>query len=177
MDAKQRRKEITKILKGSDMPISASSLASQLSVSRQIIVGDVAILRASGANIMATPRGYQYQDTAENTFPYEGLIVCRHTPEQLQDELYTIVDYGGTVINVLIEHPLYGQLSGALNISSRYDVDLFLKQIWEEENAKPLSLLTNGIHLHQIGCKNQVVFERIKDILTEKGILFSASEE
>lgn len=177
MDAKQRRKEIIKALKGSDMPISASSLAGQLSVSRQIIVGDVAILRASGINIISTPRGYQYHDADESTFPYEGLIACRHTPDQLQDELYTIVDYGGTAINVSIEHPLYGQLSGALNISSRYDADLFLKQVREEENAKPLSLLTNGIHLHQIGCKDQMTFARIKEILMEKGILFSASEE
>lgn len=177
MDSKQRRKEITEKLKGSDVPISASSLASQLSVSRQIIVGDVALLRASGVDIVSTPRGYQYQDMDENSFPYEGLIACRHTPQQLQEELYTIVDYGGTAINVLIEHPLYGQLSGALNISSRYDADLFLDQVQSEGNAKPLSLLTNGIHLHKIGCRDQETFERIKDALAEKGLILSSSEE
>ena len=177
MDAKTRRKEILNMLRGSDFPISASSLARTLSVSRQIIVGDIAILRASGEEISSTPRGYIYADHSVSGFPYEGLIACRHTPEQLREELYTIVDFGGYVINVIIEHPLYGQLSGALNLASRYDVDLFLKQVAQEENAKPLSILTNGVHLHQIGCRDKETLERIKTSLEEKHILFSSSEE
>ncbi|MCQ4638504.1 transcription repressor NadR [Anaerovorax odorimutans] len=175
MDAKKRRSQILSMLKKSDTPVSASSLAENLSVSRQIIVGDVAILRASGACITATPRGYVYEEESSG-FPYEGLLACRHTPAQLQEELYTIVDFGGFVIDVTIEHPLYGQLSGPLNIGSRYDVDLFIEKVEAAENAKPLSVLTGGIHLHRIGCKDKSVFSLIRDQLDERGIIFSSVE-
>ena len=175
MDANKRRSQILALLKKSQMPVSASSLAEQLSVSRQIIVGDVAILRASGAHISATPRGYVYEEEA-SAFPYEGLLACRHSPDQLREELYTIVDYGGFVIDVTIEHPLYGQFSGALNLGSRYDVDLFLKQVREEDNAKPLSILTNGVHLHRIGCRDKETFDRIRNSLEDKKIIFASPD-
>lgn len=175
MDATQRRRKILKTLESSETPVSASSLADQLSVSRQIIVGDVAILRASGAHILATPRGYVYEIEAPSSFPYEGLLACRHAPEQLKDELYTIVDFGGFVIDVIIEHTLYGQLSGLLNIGSRYDADLFLHKVEEAENAKPLSLLTGGIHLHRIGCKSEETFQLIRQKLDALGIIIPAN--
>ena len=95
LNAKARRKEILNTLRGSDVPVSASSLAQQLAVSRQIIVGDVALLRASGEKIASTPRGYIFEDPSSAAFPFEGLIACCHAPEQLQEELYTIVDFGG----------------------------------------------------------------------------------
>lgn len=175
MDAKERRNEILSRLKRADAPVSASFLAQQLSVSRQIIVGDVALLRAAGAHISATPRGYIFDDETK-AFPCEGLLVCRHTPQQLREELYAIVDYGGFVIDVIIEHPIYGQLSGSLNLGSRYDVDLFLEKLQDTESARPLSVLTDGIHLHRIGCKDRETFLLIKDVLSEKGLIFSPSE-
>lgn len=176
MDAATRRQEILTTLRGADTPVSASSLARQLSVSRQIIVGDVALLRASGEKIASTPRGYVFDERSATAFPCEGLIACCHTPEQLQEELYTIVDFGGYVMNVMIEHPLYGQLSGTLNLGSRYDVDLFLKQVADETMARPLSVLTNGVHLHRIGCRDEETLDRIRQSLEEKNILFSSSE-
>lgn len=176
MNAKERRAAILNKLRQSDAPVSASVLAQQLSVSRQIIVGDVAILRASGAQISATPRGYIFEEPSSRAFPFEGIVACKHTTDQLQDELYTIVDYGGVAIDVTIEHPIYGQLSVPLNLASRYDVDLFVQQVFHEENARPLSVLTGGIHLHRIGCKNPEAFDLIKKNLAEKGILFSQSE-
>ena len=173
MDAKKRREQILSMLEQAKTPVSASFLADRLSVSRQIIVGDVAILRASGAHIFATPRGYIYEDTSSD-FPYEGVLTCRHTPEQLRDELYTIVDYGGFIIDVTIEHPLYGELSAPLNIGSRYDADLFIKQISETADARPLSVLTGGAHLHRVGCRDSGTFDLITEKLRKQGILFSA---
>ena len=176
MKADTRRERIMSILENSDSPISASTLASELSVSRQIIVGDVALLRASGVNILATPRGYICEDKTDSQFPYEGIIACKHTPQQLRDELYTIVDHGGFVINVTIAHPIYGELSGLLNLGSRYDVDLFVNRVEEEAHAKPLSVLTDGVHLHRIGCKDKDSFRLIKDKLSEKKIVFDSAE-
>ena len=53
-----RRAEILSTLAKSQRPISATTLAAEYHVSRQSIVGDIALLRASGADIIATSRGY-----------------------------------------------------------------------------------------------------------------------
>lgn len=171
MNALERRNLIIDHLNNASAPISASLLASQLNVSRQIIVSDVALLRASGVDISATPRGYIL---AEQELPSEhgfiGILACKHSAQQLKNELYTIVDFGAEVLDVTIEHSLYGQLSGRLDLGSRYEVDLFLKKI---ENAAdlPLSFLTEGVHLHKVGCKDQNTFELIRAALIEKGML------
>ena len=57
MHAQERRQEILKLLHQSAHPISASALAERFSVTRQVIVGDIALLRSGGADILATPPG------------------------------------------------------------------------------------------------------------------------
>ena len=126
MNAAQRRERILTRLTGASEPMSASLLAGELGVSRQIVVGDVALLRAAGAQIDATPRGYQLHPAAKG---YTGILACVHrTAEEMRAELYTVVDQGGVVVDVAVENPLYGELRGNLNLASRYDVDLFLRQ-------------------------------------------------
>jgi transcriptional regulator of NAD metabolism len=169
MNTQTRRQNILNKLISAEKPISASTLASELQVTRQVIVGDVALLRASGYDIIATPRGYVLENHQES-HPYVGIVACKHDQEQLPLELYTIVDYGGTAIDVTIEHSIYGQLSGSLNISSRYEADLFVENVSGDCN-KPLCSLSGGIHLHKIGCKNEEIFNIIKEKLKEAGVL------
>ena len=161
-----RRDRIVEEIRKSGKPLSASALAAMLHVSRQIIVGDVALLRARGIGIIATPRGYVRE---EQTHPCEKKIAVMHGRERLQEELYTIVDYGCTVVDVIVEHPLYGELVGQLHLSSRYDVDRFLDSIRESE---PLSQLTHGVHLHTIRYPDEEAFAKMKEALREKGILY-----
>ncbi len=164
-----RREQIIKRLSQASTPLSASLLAKELSVSRQVIVGDVAILRAAGQDIMATPKGYFLKNTL-GLFPVEKTIAVKHDASRLKEELYTIVDCGGTVLDVTVEHMVYGQLTGQLNLSSRYEVDRFLAKL-EENRVPPLSQLTNGIHLHKIGCQSGEVFDIIKEQLSSLNIL------
>lgn len=167
-----RRKYIKKILSNSSKPLTATHFAKELSVSRQIIVSDVAILRASGLDILATPKGYVIGSSDNNNnFPFVGILACKHTSQQLQEELYTIVDFGATVIDVAIEHAIYGELSGKLDIASRYDADQFIEKVKSEKNSAPISSLTDGVHLHRIGCKDKNTFNLIKDALCNKNIL------
>ena len=96
MNAVQRREKILQQLHGASAPISASALAAKLGVSRQIVVGDVALLRAGGAEIEATPRGYQFHPTPGG---YTGILACVHrTADEMRTELYTVVDQGGVVV-------------------------------------------------------------------------------
>ena len=169
--AERRRKKIINILSDADAPTSASALAEQLSVSRQIIVSDVAVLRAAGNEIYATPRGYVLgSKRAEHDFPYVGMVACKHARAELKDELYTIVDFGATVINVIVEHPIYGQLTGYMYASSRYEVDTMFENALEGGESL-LCELTGGVHLHQIGCSDKKLFGLIEAELKKKGFL------
>lgn len=175
MSSKDRQKKILQMLEESKQPVSASALAEKLQVSRQIIVGDVALLRAKGIDILATPKGY----IISSHMIKEGMIfkvACQHRDENVEQELYTIVDNGGTLVDVIVEHPVYGQLLGQLNIASRYDADEFLNKV-KSEKASLLSRLTDGVHLHTIACKDQETLDRIMNALKENGILFSMKEE
>ncbi len=118
MNAAQRRGRILDELKVAEGPLSATALAQKLSVSRQIIVGDVALLRAAGEGITATPRGYVLDA------PRPGMVAtvaCAHSGVDMERELTLMVDQGCTVENVIVEHPVYGQLTGPLELSSRYE--------------------------------------------------------
>lgn len=167
MNTAERRVRILEYLRSSDRPLSATALAQRLSVSRQIIVGDVALLRAAGEAVTATPRGYVLER------PRPGLerrVACLHRPEDMERELTLMVDQGCTVENVIVEHPVYGQLTGPLELSSRYDVAEFLQKV-AENAAQPLSALTGGIHLHTLRCPGREVFQRTMAALDEAGFL------
>ena len=167
MHSEQRRAAILQSLERAAGPVSASTLAGEFGVSRQIIVGDVALLRAGGADIAATPRGYVLQDAPNGVVRQ---VACRHSDEEMEKELNAIVDQGGTVLDVIVEHPLYGQLIGALHLKSRYDVGEFLRRCAQAE-ARPLSDLTEGIHLHTIACPDEETFARVRRALHELGFL------
>lgn len=167
MEAASRRQAILDRLRSADRPVSASALAAGLNVSRQIIVGDIALLRAGGEEISATPRGYVLPRATDGI---TRTIACRHTLAQTGQELDILVDNGCTVLDVIVEHPVYGQLTGQLQISSRYDVEQFLARI-RDSDAAPLSMLTGGLHLHTLCCPNEDAYTRACAALKAAGLL------
>ena len=160
MNAAQRRKTIMARLAGTAQPLSASALAAELGVSRQIVVGD---------ENDPTPRGYQLHPTARG---YTGILACVHrTADEMRQELYTAVDQGCTVVDVAVENPLYGELRGNLNLASRYDVDLFIQQAADTPECL-LSRMTGGVHLHTLRCPDEASFHRVEAALDAKGLLY-----
>ena len=173
MNAAQRRERILTRLNSAGAPLSASTLAAELGVSRQIVVGDVALLRAGGAQIDATPRGYQLHPAEKGC---TGILACVHrTQEEMRQELYTVVDQGGIVVDVAVENPLYGELRGNLNLASRYDVDHFIQQASDTPECL-LSRMTGGVHLHTLSCPTEEAFHRIEAALDAKGLLYKKEE-
>ncbi|MCL2404058.1 MAG: transcription repressor NadR [Defluviitaleaceae bacterium] len=170
MDAISRRVHVLDAISNHTRPVSASLLARELNVSRQVIVGDVALLRAQGHEIIATARGYMIPSFNE-TNQYLGKIVCQHSPEKTQDELYVIVDLKAEVINVIVEHGFYGEITGSLNLASRKDVDAFIRKVNSSE-IKLLSELTMGIHLHTIACRDKNHFNEVCKALETGGYLY-----
>ena len=170
MDANQRRAALAECLTKAEQPVSATVLANQFSVSRQVIVGDIALLRAGGLEISATPRGYILPRE------HDGIlytVACSHEPEEMGRELEIMVDNGCTVVDVVVEHPVYGQLTGPLHVTSRYDVQQFLEKVANSE-ARPLADLTGGIHLHTVRCPDEQTYRRVLEQLGDAGILYQS---
>ena len=151
----------------SSRPVSAGYLAERFSVSRQAVVGDVALLRASGADISATPRGYVISQAAQGLIRQ---VACRHDAAGMEAELNAMVDQGCSVLDVIVDHPIYGQLTGPLQLSSRYDVGQFIARC-AGAGARPLSDLTGGIHLHTLSCPDEGAFLRVRGALGDLGVL------
>lgn len=169
MNSEERRENILSILNSSTEPITATALAKKFSVSRQVIVGDIALMRAAGHKISATPRGYVLNTELESNSKI-FTIACHHDEENIKKELYAVVDNGGTVLDVTVGHPVYGEISGELRISTRYDADMFLEKIHSNE-AQPLMRLTGGIHLHKIKSKDEQSQKRIIEALKKENII------
>ena len=160
MTAKERREAIVTHLKGEKSPIRATALAGLLGVSRQVIVGDVALLRAGGEQIVSTSRGYIMSTN-------EGMVrqvVCQHSAGKTRQELYAMVDCGCTVLDVTVEHPVYGEITATLQL------DEFMEKMRLSE-AQPLSLLTEGIHAHRLSLPDEGSFERVCRVLRDMGML------
>lgn len=168
MNTQLRRSEILRMLTQSDEYINAAQFAQHFGVTRQIIVSDVALLRANGHPIQATRKGYQLEKNAPDQMLRS--IVCRHQGDQVLDEFFTIVDNGGSVASVVVEHPIYGQLSADLNICSRYDAHEFVER-QKQTNASQLCDLTGGLHIHMIRVPDEGTYRRIIDGLRELEIL------
>lgn len=177
MNAAERRQKIEELLRAASAPLSAGAIASVFSVSRQIIVGDIAIMRAGGLHILATPRGYILETPgAGQPACFERSLACTHDKEHSADELYTVVDQGGAVIDVTVEHAIYGEICAPLHLFSRFDVDTFMAKL-EGSHVRPLSTLTDGVHLHRIRCADEAAFERIRRALQAKGYLYEKTAE
>ena len=172
MTTEERRRELLSLLKRADGARTGAELSRRLGVSRQIIVGDVSILRAEGAKILSTPRGYLMM---EKTPGIIETLACRHTAEEMGKELDVMVDNGVTVRDVIVEHPVYGEIRADLMLESRRDVAAFLRKM-EAAGAPPLSQLTAGVHVHTVEAKSQEELDDARQALAVLGFLVTNSD-
>lgn len=149
--------------------IKGSDLAKFFKVTRQVIVKDIAILRAEGNDIIATPNGYfLHEDSLEEKIIQ--IIVTRHQADSMERELEIIIDNGGKVLDVIVEHPVYGEIRANLMLDNRADLSNFLEKS-RNKKAKPLSSLTDGVHIHTIQADSREIIDRIIKQLNKEGFL------
>lgn len=160
MTGSERRQDILKEIKESGKPVSGSKLAKVYDVSRQVIVQDIALLRASGYDIISTNRGY----VLEGQTCVERVFKVRHTDEQLEAELCAIVDLGGQVKNVIVNHKVYGRIEAELGITSRRKVKEFLEDI-KSGKSTPLKNITSDYHYHTVTADSEETLDMIEEEL------------
>ena len=166
MHGSERREQIIRQIQESKAPVSGTKLASFYNVSRQVIVQDIALIRAAGYEIISTNRGYILN---------QPKTVCRifkvqHTDEQLEEELNTIVDLGGSVDNVMIHHRVYGKMEAELVLNSRRKVGAFMEDI-RNGKSSPLKNITSNYHYHKVSADSEETLDLIEQELREKGFL------
>ena len=166
----QRRTLLLEKLKQINHAVTGADLAKFANVSRQVIVNDMNLLKARNEPIVATSQGYIYLKKDNSTRTFEQKIVSYHPPEKTEDELFTIVDCGATVKNVIVEHPVYGEITANLHVSNRLEVESFLMKV-NETNAQLLSALTDGTHLHVISAPSEEILTTVINKLREKGFI------
>jgi len=166
MSGSDRREDIIRQVQKSTVPLSGSKLAAGYHVSRQVIVQDIALLRAAGYDIISTNRGY-ILNTVKSV---SRVFKVQHTDEQLFEELCAIVDLGGMVKNVMVNHRVYGHIEAELNIDSRRKVDEFMEDI-QSGKSSPLKNITSNYHYHKIIADKEETLDMIEDMLREKGFL------
>lgn len=164
MKLSKRQNEIIKFLQESNDPISGEVLGEKFGVSRQVIVKDIGMLKAFGVEIVSTNKGYKIDTGKKLT----KIIESSHDDNAIKDELNTIVDNGGVVIDIFINHPVYGVIRKDLDIKSRNGVNNFVKNM---DISTPLKNLTANVHYHTISAKDEESLKKIEKALGEKGYL------
>ena len=166
MKAQDRRKAIANLLLSSNEAVSGATLSEEFGVSRQIIVQDISALKAAGYEILSTHRGYVMQTTPH----CERVFKLFHTKDQTEDELNTIIDFGGIVADVFVWHKVYGKMTAPLNISSRLHIAQFLEGVRTGKSSELMNI-TGGYHYHTVKADSEEVLNRIESALQEKGFI------
>ena len=166
MKGQERRQEILHLLSSSQSPLTGTALAEHFSVSRQVIVQDMALIRAKGHEIISTNRGYLLCAPLR----VSRTVKVFHSNEEIEEELYSIVDLGGIAEDVFVHHKVYGTLRADLHIASRRDVQRFTEDI-KSGKSSPLKEVTSGYHYHTISADSEETLDLIEKELKEKGFL------
>jgi uncharacterized protein len=166
--ASSRRRQIVAWLRERGVPVAGGEIAKHFRVSRQCLVQDVAILRASGEEILATPTGYRLPYDSNRA--HRAILACKHPPERTEEELQILLDHGVRILDVIVEHPIYGELKGSLMLESRADLQDFLAHV-RASHAALLSSLTGGVHLHTVEASRPEMISRAKAQLRARGFL------
>ena len=171
MKNEDRREKIIQILQASQEPVSGVDLSKRLQVSRQVIVQDIALLRAKDYEIMSTNRGYVL------TSPQECARVFKviHTDEQVEEELQSIIDLGGWVKDVFVYHKVYGVVKADMNLHSRRDIAAYMKEL-ESGKSSLLKNVTSGYHYHTVVARDEKTLDLIQEALADKGFLAKLQE-
>ena len=170
MNGEERRMQILHRLQESDTPLSGTALAKALHVSRQIIVQDIALMRAENYGILSTNKGYLYRVSApEEAWPKRVFFV-RHTTAQVLEEFLTVIELGGRILDVSVEHELYGPIRADLLIENAQDAADFVARL-ESCRDNLLKALTDDCHFHTVTAPSEKLLDLIEAELRQRRFL------
>lgn len=170
MTGEQRRNQILSMLMKQQAPLSGTALASHFHVSRQIIVQDIALMRAENHRILSTNKGYLYRSIDEENYQPKRVFFVRHDTSQVMEEFITVIELGGKILDVAVEHELYGQIRVDLLIENMQDAKEFTSKL-QSCRDNPLKVLTDDCHYHTVSAPTEKLLNIIEAELKAKGFL------
>ena len=170
MTGSERRDQIVKRIQKSEVPVSGTQLAKEYEVSRQVIVQDIALIRAAGHEIISTNRGYILNAPQS----VSRIFKVHHTDEEVEEELCTIVDLGGKVVNVMVNHRVYGHMEAEIHINSRRKVRECVEDI-KQGKSSPLKNITSNYHYHLVEADSEETLDLIESALRQKKFLVESA--
>ena len=166
MKTAERRNAILKLLQNAEEPVAARKLAERYGVSRQVIVQDMAVIRAYTPGIISTTKGYVMEQESRCVREFK----VRHKQSDAAKERNLIVDCGGRVCNISISHRVYGRVSAEMDIRSRQDVTEFIAAL-NDSQSTVLSTATSGYHYHLVEAASEERLDLIGEQLKAAGFL------
>lgn len=166
MKATERRKEILSLLGNTSSPIPAGMLSEKFAVSRQVIVQDIALLRANGYDVISTNRGYYIGGAIRAGRVFK----CRHRLDELVEEAAIIIDGGGRVEDVFVNHRVYGRISARLDLITKMHAEELHRSLVSGA-SRPLMSVTDGYHYHTVSAENDAALDKIEAALRRRGFL------
>ena len=170
MTGEERRNKILAMLKEQTSPLSGTLLANEFHVSRQVIVQDIALMRAESHDILSTNRGYLYRRVETEPAMPKRVFFVRHTTEQVLEEFMTVIELGGKILDVLVDHEIYGQIRVDLLIETDRDAREFNEKL-QSTKDNPLKVLTDDCHYHTVAAPSEKLLDLIEQELDNKGYL------
>lgn len=165
-----RRLQLLKLLKEQGSPSSGTALAKALGVSRQIIVQDIALIRAENHNILSTNKGYLYRAGSDGSAQPKRVFHVRHSTDDVLDEFLTVLELGGSILDVAVDHEIYGQIRVDLLIETAQDAQDFVRRLAVCRD-NPLKVLTDDCHYHTVAAASEKLLDLIQQELLHKGYL------
>jgi transcriptional regulator of NAD metabolism len=166
--ARERREELVRLLRTAREPIVGAELARQVGVSRQMLTHDLTLLRLSGVDIMATRYGYMLR--TPEPVRHRDVLHLQYDRDGMVDEMTILVDLGIHILDISVEHPVYGPLRADLCIASRHDVAELVERL-EQTGAAPLFEITGGRHSQTVEAPRLDLLAKAREQLRDRGYL------
>lgn len=170
MTGEERRAKILQMLQQQELPLSGTALAKTCGVSRQVIVQDIALMRAENHGILSTNKGYIYRAAGLDDYRPKRVFYVRHNTDQVEAEFLAVTELGGSVLDVAVEHEIYGQIRVDLLIEDPRDAREFARKL-SQCRDNPLKVLTDDCHYHTVAAPSQRLLDLIEEELRSKGFL------
>ena len=170
MTGEMRRNQMLQLLREGSDPISGTALAKTFGVSRQVIVQDIALMRAEQMPILSTNKGYMLGPDAVCADQPKRVFFVRHRTEQVLEEFMAVIDLGGRILDVSVEHELYGPIRADLLIENAQDAADFAARL-ESCPDNPLKVLTDDRHFHTVTAPSEKLLDLIEAELRTRGFL------
>ena len=170
MTGEVRRMKIRQMLLDARQPLSGTALAGALHVSRQVIVQDIALMRAEHLPILSTNKGYLLGPDAVRSSQPKRVFFVRHATDHVLEEFMTVIDLGGRILDVAVEHELYGSIRADLVIENAQDAaDFVARLVGCRDNL--LKALTDECHFHTVAAPSEKLLDLIESELRSRGFL------